>query len=73
MGDLLTPFHLIVLLAIALLVFGPRKLPEIGSGIGKGIQEFRRAMGSIQGEVLPHHQVDEPPAGEAGRNSETPK
>ncbi|MDA8144575.1 MAG: twin-arginine translocase TatA/TatE family subunit, partial [Thermaerobacter sp.] len=30
-GDLFTPFHLIVLLAIALLVFGPRKLPEIGS------------------------------------------
>ncbi|MDA8065120.1 MAG: twin-arginine translocase TatA/TatE family subunit [Thermaerobacter sp.] len=71
-GDLFTPFHLIVLLAIALLVFGPRKLPEIGSGIGKGIQEFRRAMSSIQGEVLPH-QVDEPPANEAGRNSETPK
>lgn len=71
LGDLFTPFHLVVILAIALLVFGPRKLPEIGSGIGKGIQEFRRAMGSIQNGVPPH--VEEQPPKESAHQTETPR
>jgi sec-independent protein translocase protein TatA len=47
MFDLLSPIHLVILLVIVLLVFGPRRLPEIGSGLGKGIREFKRAMDSI--------------------------
>jgi sec-independent protein translocase protein TatA len=49
MFDLLSPIHLVILLVIVLLVFGPRRLPEIGSGLGKGIREFRRAMNAITG------------------------
>ena len=41
---LFQPMHLLVLLFIALLVFGPRKLPELGKGLGDGIRSFRDSM-----------------------------
>jgi sec-independent protein translocase protein TatA len=43
-------FHapeLIIILVIALLIFGPKKLPEMGSSIGKSIKEFRKGMNEI--------------------------
>ena len=45
--DLLTPVHLVIILAIALLLFGPKRLPEIGQGLGKTIREFRKSMQEI--------------------------
>jgi len=39
--------HLLVILGIALLVFGPKKLPELGKGLGDGIRGFRSAMREI--------------------------
>lgn len=39
----LGPTELIFILVIALLIFGPKKLPEIGAAIGKGIREFKRS------------------------------
>ena len=41
---LLQPMHLLVIFGIALLVFGPKKLPELGKGIGEGIRGFKSAM-----------------------------
>ena len=41
---LFQPMHLLVIFGIALLVFGPRKLPELGKGIGEGIRRFKTAM-----------------------------
>lgn len=41
---LLQPMHLLVILIIALLVFGPGKIPEIGSSLGKAIRGFKNAM-----------------------------
>ena len=41
---LLQPMHLLVIFGIALLVFGPKKLPELGKGLGDGIRGFRTAM-----------------------------
>ena len=41
---LFQPMHLLVIFGIALLVFGPRKLPELGKGIGEGIRGFKAAM-----------------------------
>jgi sec-independent protein translocase protein TatA len=38
----LQPMHLLIILIIALVVFGPSKLPELGSSLGKGIREFRK-------------------------------
>jgi sec-independent protein translocase protein TatA len=43
-------FHgldLVVILVIALLIFGPKKLPEMGSAIGKSIKEFRKGMNEL--------------------------
>ncbi|MDF2570909.1 MAG: tatA [Sporomusa sp.] len=39
--------ELVLILVIALVVFGPGKLPEVGKAIGKGIQEFRKASTDI--------------------------
>ncbi|MBZ5653620.1 MAG: twin-arginine translocase TatA/TatE family subunit [Acidobacteriia bacterium] len=47
---LFQPMHLLVIFGIALLVFGPKKLPELGKGIGEGIRGFKAA---IQGEEKP--------------------
>ena len=38
------PTHLLIVLAVALLLFGPKKLPELGKGIGESIRGFRAAM-----------------------------
>ncbi len=50
-------FDIIIVLAIALLIFGPKKLPEIGSAIGKSIKEYRKSMKEItapqEGEEIP--------------------
>jgi len=41
--------ELIIVLAVALLIFGPKKLPEMGSAIGKSIKEFRKGMSELGG------------------------
>jgi len=41
---LFQPVHLLVIFGIALLVFGPKKLPELGKGIGEGIRGFKAAI-----------------------------
>jgi len=41
---LFQPMHLLVIFGLALLVFGPRKLPELGKGLGESIRGFRSAM-----------------------------
>ena len=38
------PMHLVVIAGIALLIFGPKKLPELGKGMGEGIRGFKAAM-----------------------------
>ena len=44
LGDLLTPTHLIVLGVVALLIFGPKRLPELGSGLGQALRGFKNAV-----------------------------
>jgi sec-independent protein translocase protein TatA len=41
---LFQPLHLLVILVIVLVIFGPGKLPEIGEGLGKSIRGFKKAM-----------------------------
>jgi sec-independent protein translocase protein TatA len=53
-------FHgldLVVILVIALLIFGPKKLPEMGSAIGKSIKEFRKGMSEL---TSPKEKEEEP-------------
>ena len=42
--DLLSPTHLLIIFAIALLIFGPKKLPELGKGIGEGFRALKDGM-----------------------------
>ena len=44
MGDLLQPWHLIVLAVVAFLLFGAKRLPELGKGLGEGIQNFKSSV-----------------------------
>ena len=46
--------ELIIVLAVALLIFGPKKLPEMGSAIGKSIKEFRKGMSELTGPKDEH-------------------
>ena len=41
---LFQPMHLLVIFFIALLVFGPKKLPELGKGLGEGIRALKEGM-----------------------------
>ncbi len=41
---LFQPLHLLLILVIVLVIFGPGKLPEIGEGLGKSIRGFKKAM-----------------------------
>jgi sec-independent protein translocase protein TatA len=41
---LLQPMHLLVILVVAVVAFGPKKLPELGKGLGEGIRGFKKAM-----------------------------
>lgn len=45
--DLLSPMHIIVLLLVALLIFGPKRLPEIGQGLGKAIRDFKETVNGV--------------------------
>ena len=47
MGDLLQPWHLIVLAVVACLLFGAKRLPELGKGLGEGLKGFREGIRGI--------------------------
>jgi sec-independent protein translocase protein TatA len=50
LSGLESPWHLLILGVVALLVFGPKRLPELGSSLGKGLREFRQAIGGGEKE-----------------------
>ena len=52
------PAELIIVLAIALIVFGPKKLPEIGRGIGSALREFNKARNDLMDSI--HSEIDRP-------------
>ena len=54
MGSLGVP-ELIIIFVVALIVFGPKKLPELGNSLGKGLAEFRRASNELKSTI------EEPP------------
>ena len=47
MGDLLQPWHLIVLAVVAFLLFGAKRLPELGKGLGEGLKGFKEGIKGI--------------------------
>lgn len=44
LDGLFQPTHILIIAVIALIIFGPRKLPEFGKGLGEGIRGFKDAM-----------------------------
>jgi sec-independent protein translocase protein TatA len=48
--ELLSPLHLLIIFGIALLLFGPKKLPELGKGIGEGFRALKEGMKDKSGE-----------------------
>jgi len=57
---LFQPLHLLIIAGIALLIFGPKNLPELGKGLGDGIRGFKTAMNSKDNDK----EKDEAKAGE---------
>ena len=51
--------ELIIILVIILIIFGAGKLPEIGSGLGKGIKNFKKASTDIDEEKSKSEQIEE--------------
>ena len=60
MGGILQPWHIAVIVVVALVIFGPKKLPELGRGVGSGIRDFRKGLSGETDE--PVQQVVEAPA-----------
>ena len=44
MGELFQPMHLLVIVIICLILFGPKRLPELGKGLGEGIRALKESM-----------------------------
>ena len=66
--------ELIIVLAVALLIFGPKKLPEMGSAIGKSIKEFRKGMSELGGpkdEPVEESKLPDSTANEMGKLNTT--
>ncbi|MFZ0089899.1 MAG: twin-arginine translocase TatA/TatE family subunit [Solirubrobacteraceae bacterium] len=49
-NDILQPTHLLLILVVALLVLGPKRLPEVGRAVGRTLHDFK---GAVNGQSLP--------------------
>ena len=58
MGDLLQPWHLIVLAMVAFLLFGAKRLPELGKGLGEGLKGFKEGIRGISDPPPPPPNVN---------------
>ena len=59
MGDLLQPWHLIVLAVVAFLLFGATRLPELGKGLGEGLKGFKEGIRGISDPPPPAQNVQQ--------------
>ena len=58
MEGLFQPMHLVLILVIVLIIFGPGKLPELGEGLGNSIKAFKKAMNDEQGPSTIEHKEE---------------
>ena len=54
------PLHLLVILVIVMIIWGPGKLPELGEGLGKSIKAFKKAISNT--EIPPSKPIEDPPS-----------
>jgi sec-independent protein translocase protein TatA len=66
----LNGWEVVAILAIVLIIFGAKKLPELARGLGQGIKEFKKSSREIQDEIQQAIDVDAPPP--APRRTTTP-
>jgi len=59
MGDLLQPWHLIILAIVAFLLFGAKRLPELGKGLGEGLKGFKEGLKGINEPTPPPPNVQQ--------------
>lgn len=65
-GDL-SLSHILILLLVLVLVFGARRIPEIGASLGQGIREFKRTLKDVEDRGEPRNL--QPPAGPTASSS----
>lgn len=53
------PWELILVLVIALIIFGPGKLPDVGKAVGKSLNEFKKASNDVKQQVQEAIKVDD--------------
>ena len=53
MGELFQPTHLVIIAVLAIVLFGGRKLPELGKGLGEGLKGFKDGLKGINEDVKP--------------------
>lgn len=89
LGELFQPMHLLLILVVFLLLFGPGKLPQIAQNLGKSIREFKGALSAPdevkvaappqqpaqpeQQPVQPVQQASQPQAAQTAQSAEAPK
>jgi len=61
-GDIIQPTHLLFVLIVALVFLGPKRLPEVGRSLGRGLRDFRQGMQGVEAEARSvfREAVDEP-------------
>jgi sec-independent protein translocase protein TatA len=64
------PLELAIVLIIALVVFGPKRLPELGRSLGRGIREFRGSIGGDNDEAERHDAIEPPKAAPTEKGTE---
>lgn len=64
------PGEIAIVFGLALLIFGPKKLPELGKALGQGIGNFKRSLTDAQSEMANAMKVSEKQAESASHNSE---
>lgn len=72
MGNIGFP-ELIIIFVIALLVFGPKRLPELGRSLGRGISEFRRASSDLKNSIEREIETAELEASISGKTAKPPE
>ena len=65
--------ELIVIMVIALIIFGPRKLPELGRSLGRSLNEFKRASNELKHTLDEEIRVEEQRSTERQQAPETPR
>ena len=75
MEGLLAPWHILIVLVVALLVLGPSKLPEVGRQVGRGLAELRKFRESLDDDIrgfLGHDEDDQSPPAPPSRGALPP-